>query len=201
MNTKIPDQVEGGFSDTFSEEVFETISEVFFHFGNVKKRFFDVNSWYVFTEKKGAEFFLCNSDGDIIFTKPIVGNYIKIKIPLLYNPTGKLFDWVKIELIEEEKTENREIIYIRARPSEDPQKKDGKIAHFFKNKATSNFLIKREGNKITAEVHGRNEIPNTEDLTLLEKTRNFLVSINAIAIGSKIEWKSLTQALVKKDEK
>ena len=201
MNRKIPAQIEGGFSDNVSEIEFETVAEAAFHFDTVRKRLFDINSWYFFAEKTGAEFSLCDKDGKVIFTKPVVSNYIKIKLPLLYNPTGKTFDWVQIELIEEEQFDTGELVYMRLRPSEDPAKKDGKIAHFFRDKATSNVLITRDGNKTTAEVHGRNEIPNTEDLTVLEKGRNLGVSLSAIALGSKFEWKTLTEALIKQDEK
>ncbi|SFB72590.1 hypothetical protein [Kaistella jeonii] len=201
MNNKIPEQIEGGFSDNVSEVEFETVAEAAFHFDKVRKRLFDINSWYFFAEKTGAEFSLCDNNGKVIFKQPIVNNYIKIKLPLLYNPTGNTFDWVRIELIEEEQFADGELVYMKLRPSEDPDKKDGKISHFFRDNATSNVLIKRDGNKTTAEVHGRNEIPNTEHLTLLEKARNIAVSVNAIILGSKFEWKTLTEALIKNDEK
>ena len=51
--------------------------------------------------------------------------------------------------------------------------------------------------KISAEVHGRNEEPNTENLSLLEKARNFLVAVGGMVAGSKFQWKSLTEGLIK----
>lgn len=48
MEIKIPEQKEGGFSDTVSEIRFETVTEAVLHFETVKKRFLNVNSWYRF---------------------------------------------------------------------------------------------------------------------------------------------------------
>ena len=104
---------------------------------------------------------------------------------------------MKIEEIKEEKNLNFESVYIRVRPSSDPTKPEEKVAHFFDEKATSNFLIRRVGEEIFAEVHGRNEEPNTENLNLLEKARNLLVAIGGMIAGSKFQWKSLTEGLIK----
>ena len=106
-------------------------------------------------------------------------------------------DLLKIEEIKEEKNLNFESVYIRVRPSSDPTKPEEKVAHFFDEKATSNFLIRRVDEEIFAEVHGRNEEPNTENLNLLEKARNLLVAIGGMIAGSKFQWKSLTEGLIK----
>jgi len=197
----IPAQTEGGFSDTVSETEFDTAAEAVLHFQTVKKRFFDINSWELFAGQEKADFVLCDENDTLIFGLPEVQNFIKIKIPLLHNPAGDSFDWVQIEAVEEEKTADTETLYIRVRPCENPQKNDGKTAHFFKSEATSNFLIHRNGNKISAEVHGRNEIPNTEGLSVLGKVRNGIISVGGMIAGSKFQWKSLTDGLIKTDEK
>lgn len=199
MEENIPQQYTGAKSDTVSEIKLNTETEAVAHFETVKKRFLDVNSWEFFAGEEKASFTLRDELGTLLLEKPKVGNYFKIQIPGLHNPTGEGFDWVKIEEIKEEKTENSESIYIRVRPTSDPTKPEDKTAHFFDEKATSNFLIKREGNKISAEVHGRNEEPNTDDLSALEKVRNFLVAVGGMIAGSKFQWKSLTEGLIKLD--
>ncbi|UJF29627.1 hypothetical protein L0B70_12425 [Kaistella sp. 97-N-M2] len=201
MDQKIPKQEEGGFSDNVSEVKFETVAKAALHFETVKQRFLDINSWEIFAGEEKAEFMLCDEKDDQIRTEPQVGNYIKIKVPGLHNETGDSFDWVRIEHFEKEKSADGEIVYIRVRPCENPHRRDGKIAHFFKDKATSNFLVRWEDKSVFAEVHGRNEKPNTEDLNILEKARNSIVAIGGIIGGSKFQWKSLTDGLVKKDEK
>lgn len=198
MEEKIPQQKIGAQSNTISEITLNTEDEAINHFETVKKRFLDVNSWEFFAGEEKASFSLRNGEGELLLENPKIGNYFRIQIPGLNNLTGNGFDWVKIEELQEEKSENSECIYIRVRPTKDPTSTDNKTAHFFDDKATSNFMIKREGNKITAEVYGRNEKPNTEDLSTLEKVRNFLVAVGGMIAGSKFQWKSLTEGLIKK---
>ncbi len=201
MYHKIPAQTEGNCSDNISDRLFETEAVASEFFQGLKKRFLDINSWELFAGKEKAEFTLCDENGDLSLDPPQVGNFVRIKLPGLHNPTGDSYDWVQIETVEEDQNTAEETVYIRLRPSENPKKNDGKTAHFFKDKATSNFLIKREGKKVTVAVLARNEIPNTEDLNLLEKLRNNVVAIGGIVIGSKFQWTSFTDGLLKKDEK
>ena len=187
MKSDIPKQKEGAFSDTVSSIKFENETQAIEHFTLVRKRFLDVNSWELFAGEEKASFSLRDSNGKLILDLSVTGNFIRIKIPGLHNPTGDGFDWVKIEEIKEEKNLNFESVYIRVRPSSDPTKPEEKVAHFFDEKATSNFLIRRVGEEIFAEVHGRNEEPNTENLNLLEKARNLLVAIGGMIAGSKFQ--------------
>lgn len=199
MLENIPHQYTGAKSDTISEIILNTETEAVEHFETVKKRFLDVNSWEFFAGEEKASFTLRDEQGNLLLDQPKIGNYFKIQIPGLHNPTGDGFDWVRIEEMKSEKTENSECLYIRVRPTSDPTKTEDKTAHFFNEKATSNFLIKREGNKINAEVHGRNEEPNTQDLSAQEKVRNVLVAGGAMIAGSRFQWKSLTEGLIKND--
>ncbi len=201
MDEKIPSQQTGGHNDTRSEVKFSNADEAAKHFETVKKRFLNVNDWEKFAGEEKAEFKLCNTEGEVLSDEPEVGNYFRIKIPGPHNPTGESFDWAKIEAVEKEKNADSESIYIRVRPAHNPTAPNEKTAHFFDEKATSNFLIKREGNLVAAEVHGRNEVPNTdENLSLVEKIRNGLVAIGGSIAGSKFQWKSLTEGLIKSDE-
>lgn len=201
MDIEIPAQKQGGSSDTVSTIVFKSDAEARHHFEKVKKRFLDINSWELFAGKEKAEFSLRNNTGELLLEKPEIGNHVKIKIPGLKNPTDDVFDWVIIEDIVEAKKPNCESVYIRVRPTSDPTKPEEKTAHFFDEKATSNFIIKREKNTVSAEVHGRNEEPNLEDLSAVEKVRNFLVAVGGMIAGSKFQWKSLTDGLIRNDEK
>lgn len=200
MEEKIPPQKTGAKSDTISEIEMDSEQSAISHFDLVKRRFLDVNCWELFAGTEKAEFSLRNAKGELSLDPPKIGDYFRIKIPGLHNPTGDGYDWVQVENYESEDSEHSECLYIRVRPTSDPTKPDETTAHFFDPKATSNFLIKREGNKISAEVHGRNEVPNTEDLSVLEKIRNSLVAVGGIIAGSKFQWKSLTEGLIKYEE-
>ena len=198
MHIKIPEQTEGGFSDVVSKNSFDTVAQAITHFKCIKKRFFDVNSWELFAGEEQADFALCDEDGELLLEKAEVGNHVRIKIPGLHNFIGGSFDWVKIECIDTEETPNSETVFVRVRPCENPMKKNGKIAHFHKEMATLSLLIKREDKEISCEVHGRNEIANTDHLTLLDKLRNEVVSLSGNVFASKFQWKSFTDGIIAK---
>ncbi|MCW4452395.1 hypothetical protein OK344_09255 [Kaistella sp. BT6-1-3] len=200
MHEKIPPQKTGAKSDTISEIELDSVALAKDHFDKVKRRFLDVNCWELFAGTEKAEFSLRDGKGKLSLDHPKVGDYFRIKVPGLHNPTGDGYDWVQVEKFEKEQDENSECLYIRVRPTSDPTKPEDTTAHFFDSKATSNFLIKREGKKIIAEVHGRNEIPNTENLNVIEKIRNSLVAVGGMIAGSKFQWKSLTEGLIKHEE-
>ncbi len=197
MKNTIPQQKTGGFSDTISKRTFDSEEHAKSYFQVIKQRFLDINHWHQVAGEEKAEFVLFNSEGSAVERMPIVGDFVRINIPGPENKTGDGFDWVKVEDIHQQTTEHKEIISIRVRPASSPQNIKSETAHFFDDTATSNFIIKRVNKKIGAEVHGRNEKPNVEDLNLKEKIRNTFIAIGGIFGASKIQWKSLTDGLIK----
>jgi hypothetical protein len=91
---------------------------------------------------------------------------------------------------------NEESVTLRVRPSPDPENQDTNTAHFFKDYATSSFRVQRKGNQVTASVHGRNEVPNTETEKALDKIRNAFVGATAVAGMSTPQWKGLVKGLL-----
>jgi hypothetical protein len=57
-------------------------------------------------------------------------------------------------------------------------------------------MIIREGCVITAEIHGRNEEPNTETKKLPDKMRNLVVGTAATIGLAKIQWQKLAKGLL-----
>lgn len=200
MKEKIPAQKKGATTDVSSQVELATEAIAIEHFKTVKKRFLAMNSWELYAGTEKAEFSLRDKNGNILLENPKIGDYFCIRTPGLQNKTGDGYDWVQIEHFEDESEAHYESAYIRVRPCANPTKPDNNIAHFFDTEATSNFLIKREGNKITAEVQGRNETPNTKNLNLLEKVRNEIVALGGMMVASEFQWKALTDAIVKYEE-
>ena len=56
--------------------------------------------------------------------------------------------------------------------------------------------VKLEDDLISAEVHGRNEKPNTSAENLPDKIRNAVVGIGAVAGFAKIQWQKLVKGLL-----
>ncbi|QBO59237.1 hypothetical protein [Chryseobacterium salivictor] len=199
MKNKIPEQIIGVESEAVSKISFDNKELARIHFKKVKKRFLDINFWELFAGQEKAEFSLRDENGNLILGHPQVGNYISIKVPLLPNRNDDGLDWVKIEVYEEEVFEDDEAVYLRVRPSSDPTSSSNKITHFLDSSATSNFIIKRSGKEISAEIYARNEVPNSKDKSISEKIRNKIVSVGGMLIGSKIQWEALTKGLIENE--
>jgi len=192
----IPPQKKGNFNDTSSERLFTTEKQAKLYFRLVRQRLLSIHEWHKIAGEEKAEFALVNKSGQVVKRLPTIGDYLRISIPGPTNQSGDGYDWVKVEDIHEEDNLHEELISIKVRPSSSPQNDKPVTAHFFDEAATSNFIVKREGTKISAEVHGRNEKPNLEDLNLIEKIRNSFVALGGIFGASKIQWKSFTDGLL-----
>lgn len=200
MKSKIPKQEIGAENNAISQMVLDNVESAKDHFEKVKKRFLDINSWEFFAGKNKAEFALRDQNGELILDPPKVGDYVSITVPLLPNQDKNHFDWVKIEILEEEIMDDYEVIYMRLRPTSNPTNSTHEITHFLDSAATSNFLIKRNRCKISAEIYARNEVPNFKDKSLSEKIRNQIVAVGGMLIGSKIQWEGLTNGLIKNEK-
>jgi len=195
----IPENNRGAKSDTTSTETFTDIAEAKRHFQVVRQRLISVSKWHEYAGVASAEFTLTDSQGNHKEDFVQEGDRFKINIPAPGTTSGEGYDWVQVEKIEEgnNQEEDWEYILIKVRPTDNPSTADNNTAHFFSDNANSYFLVKRIGTEVSAEVHGRNEQPNTETDKITDKIRNTIVAIGAIFGISKAQWKSLTSGLVK----
>lgn len=163
-----------------------------------RNRLVDVNRWKEFSGPASATFRLTDPQGNELSRTVEKGDLFKIDLPAPGPAEGKGYDWVQVEAIEESGNPNgeKESIAIRVRPTQSPLTDGTETAHFFKDTATSSFVIERNGSEITASVFGRNEVPNTETNNLIDKVRNAIVGSTAIMGFSNVQWKSLLKGLV-----
>jgi len=196
---KIPQQHVG--SETNAEEMIELPSEqeAIDFFQIVKERFLNVNQWYKIAELPMSAFKLTNYLGQEVNRPVIEGDYFRIDIPGPGTQTGEGYDWVKVEELSEEKSENKELVTLKARPAANPQNEEKSTAHFYTDEAVSTFQVKRIGRKIFAEEHGRNEVANTETKHGLDNIRNTIVGWAAKIGVSYPQWKSLVKGWVSRD--
>jgi hypothetical protein len=164
----------------------------------VKGRLMNVNKWQEFAGAATASFQLTDALGNEVNREVATGDHFKIDIPGPGPATGDGFDWVQVELAEEEKNEEHDMFTIRVRPATNPLNDRQDVAHFFSQDATSSFMVRRKGNKVTAAVYGRNEKPNTHAEKVVDNIRNATVGTGAVSGFSKLQWKSLVTGLTKK---
>jgi len=196
----VPQQATGAQSNTESRTSFNTVEEAQTFFETVKNRLLHVSQWHQLAGKGTAEFELTDAQGNVVARTPQKGDHLKIDIPGPGPQTGDGFDWVRVEAVEETKDGEVECLAMRVRPATNPQNEKEDVAHFFSDEATSNFVVKREGTTITAAVYGRNEKPNTDAEKVVDKARNTAVATGAVGGFSKLQWKSLVNGFVKREE-
>jgi hypothetical protein len=163
-----------------------------------RNRLVSVNHWNEYSGAPSATFRLTDPSGKEVSRTVEKGDLFKIDLPAPGPAEGKGYDWVKVEAIEEQGDPNgtKESIAIRVRPTPSPLTPGEETAHFFQDKATSSFILERDGRKVTAAVYGRNEVPNIETSNIIDKVRNAIVGSTAILGFSNVQWKSLIKGLV-----
>lgn len=197
-NLLIPKQNFGGYLDVRSENVLADIGEALMFYQIVKKRLMDVNNWGKICATSTTNFQLTLIDGlDTIFLKE--KNLIKINIPGPGSLVGNGYDWVQIEKIKfNSETEIDEWFGFTVRPFMNPLNPKQGTAHFYTNLSTSTFIAGRSGLIVWAEIHGRNEIPNSKTKNIIDVMRNTIVGWTAKIGFSFPQWKLLADGLVKK---
>jgi len=198
----IPEHKSGTAVDVEETIEFESTAEAQTFFQQLKERLLHINRWHSHAGLLSADFILTDSEGNEVERKPQEGDHFRISVPAPGIQSGHGYDWVRIEEITEAAKEVDECTSIRVRPAQNPRGEKDDVAHFYTDEATSNFIIKREGTRITAGVYGRNEKPNIEAAEgLLDKVRNAFVGTGGAAAFSKIQWKALVKGLLKLEEK
>lgn len=125
-----------------------------------------------------------------------LNDYIRIDIPGPGTQAGMGYDWVQIEEITTETDGKKQVLSMRVRPCAHPLSQKKETAHFLKSEATSSFIITQTGLHVSAEEHARNEVPNTDNGSLYDKGRNFMVGMAAKLGFSYPQWKGLVKALL-----
>ena len=193
----IPEQHEGTAVNVEQKVVLDKAEAAKAFYQMVKGRLLDINRWGDISGLLSADFTLMDSNGHKLNRKPQEGDYFMIDIPAPGIQTGEGHDWVRIEQIVENAEGVDESVSIRVRPASNPLNQNEDVAHFYTDDATSNFIVKRTGNEVTAGVYGRNEKPNIEEAdSLLDKARNAIVGTGGVTLFSKMQWKALVTGLI-----
>ena len=193
---KIPEQVKGSKTDTQTSKTLNTEEEARQLFGIAKQKLLNVSKWHTYAGAGTADFQLTDREGAAVTRLAQKGDHFRINIPGPGSKTGDGDDWVQIQEITDESTSDSESAAIRVGPATNPQNSKKDVAHFFKEDASSTFIVQRRGKEVSAEVHGRNEEPNTEAEDFIDKARNLIVAAGAIVGLSEVQWKSLVNGLL-----
>lgn len=194
----IPKQEKGNQVDTLHKVTLGSQEEAVQLFETAKNRLLHVSRWGEVAKGASSGFQLTNSHGLEIDRPVQQHDCFKIHIPAPGPESGNGEDWVQVENIQDETdaVADVQVVSVRVRPSSNPQNPTADTAHFFGEDATSTFVVKRKGNTVSAEVHGRNEVPNLDADGVLDTVRHAVVALGAILGFSNHQWKNLTQGLL-----
>ena len=195
----VPNQQTGKAIDAESSIELKSLEDAKTFFAEVKDRLKHVNGWKDIAGTLSATFQLVDEKGNEVERKAQKGDYLKIDIPGPGTESGDGYDWVQIEDVEDNSSPDGERFGFRVRPTDNPQSSKDDVAHFYSAQSTSSFIIERNGNKTTASVHDRNTKPNDDAESTVDKIRDAVVGAAGVASFSKIQWKNLTDGLVKQD--
>lgn len=161
-------------------------------------RLLNVNEWHILCGALSSRFEVVSTSGIPVDRLAREGDYFRINIPAPGPVEGDGYDWVKIERIEHHSDTHtdEERVSMRVRPAPNPLGEKSDVAHFFAQEATSTFRVRRIQLKVTASVHGRNEMANDDTATATDNIRNALVSLGARAGMSAMQWNSLVKGII-----
>jgi hypothetical protein len=196
---QVPAQQRGSEMNAVEKIELNSEADAIHFFKTVKERLLDVNRWKEIAGGGMSDFFLTDDAGNLVQRKATSGDHIRIDIPGPGTQTGGGYDWVTIEDIKLQITDDAELLSMTARPSANPLTGSADTAHFLTEDATSTFQVKRMGKVIYAEEHGRNEMPNTDTENVLDNIRNTFVGWGAKVGFSYPQWKALVIGLLKND--
>lgn len=195
MTNDIPQQFEGKSFDYHKSVSLPTNEQAELFYERIRVRLLDVNHWDELSERPSATFRIKDATGHTIDRLVQEGDHVRVDIPGPGLPSAGGFDWVKVEAIKETRKDGEISTLLTLRPAPDPTQAIEDTAHFFMQIATSSILLAQKDNNIDLHYAGRNEVVNTDNTSLLDNLRNFMVGIGAKLGASFPQWKALIDGL------
>lgn len=195
----IPDHTEGRAITAEATAVLNNVQAARALYTIARDRLLFVHNWGKLIGKLGADFQLTDNQGNEVDRFAQAGDHFRIDIAGPGSSAGEGYDWARVEAVKEvHEGDNVDSTAIRVRPASNPGTNDENIAHFYSEKATSTFVITREGITVTASVYDRNIEANDETESVIDKVRNALVGLSAKYGFSKAQWQALAEAFIKR---
>lgn len=192
----LPVNQSGSANDSFTDKVMNSAEEAERYFDVLIEKLNSVSQWRKYAGSDSFVFELTDKGGSLKDDPPQISDKIRIKLPGPKDGEGLGYDWVEVVRIERGKSNHTEFYLLEVSPCDCPYQAGNKTAHFYWEKSTNSFVIARQQNAVQVSIHGRNEVPNTEDQSLLDTIRNYVMAKGGIIAGSKIQWEIFTDNLM-----
>ncbi|GAB3923472.1 hypothetical protein [Mucilaginibacter myungsuensis] len=195
----IPEQKEGKQTDFSNAKGYPDRLSAHKAYLSAKAKMLDVNNWHTYTGPGSSKFGLADVNGIQHYRLAEKGDLIWVDMSGTPGPNaGDGSEWVVVEDILHigDADALEESVTMTLRPTKAPGNNSESIAHFFSDVSTNTFIVARYDVKVSAEAHGRNEVPNNTDVGLFDAVRNTLVGLTARTGLSGIQWQTLVNGLL-----
>src|SRR5688572_1344618 len=156
-NPAVPEQTQGKSVDLEESLEVNSIDEAKELFQVARTRLLHPSKWHELAGNLSA-FFKTDEKSSVKEIKE--NDHLAIDLPAPKSSAGDGHDWVRVQsIIPDADPDADESLAVTLETSVNPHQAEEGVAHFFNEGATSSFILKRRGNKLTASYHGRNEIP------------------------------------------
>ncbi len=190
----LPPRREGDHQDTVSMRCLDEDAAAAFE--RATERFYAINRWHELNDSIHTAFQLCDPRGEPVDRHPRPADRIRIDVAGPGSPSAGGYDWVEITAVETgtDPTPFHALTVTPCAPPDAPA--GGGVAHFYAAGATNTFVLRRIDDCLLAEVHGRNERPNTGEVPALDRIRNEALALAGMVGLGKIQWQDWTDGLV-----
>lgn len=196
---KIPANFQGKPVDLEASIALDSLENAKKCFERAKMRLLNPPVWHQIAGSLSASFEIEAEANTTIHHLLKKGDFVSVNI---HSPEAVLagnYDWVRVAEVEEEIITAEEIYFLLTLSvAANPHHKKNKVDHFFKEGASSTFVIYRKEKTVQVLYFGRNETPNNQkENSGLENIRNHVVALGAIAGLSNVQWEALINGLLK----
>lgn len=191
VETLVPANYKGSSNDSFACREYKMNEEAFSFFKVLINRLLSVSRWSEYAGGENFVFELTDAEGHLKNDPPEINDKIRIQLPGFKYDAGNGYDWVEVSRIEEKNEDDVQFFLLEVSPCECPYSSEDKTAHFYWENSTNTFIIAQRDNTVQVSIHGRNEVSNTEEQTIKDKVRNFVMASASIIAGAKSSGKYL----------
>lgn len=197
MKSLVPKKNKGKSVDLEQTVTAASIPQAIAIYTKAVQRLQQPGCWQKLTGTPGASFTVIERNNKVTGERVKKDDWIRVDIPAPGSSAGDGHDWVKVEKIEDDVDSKADASFgLTVKVTSNPDKPNDGVAHFFAKGASSSFIIRRKGRRVTASYHGRNETPNTENSAITDKIRNTIVALGALAGISEFQWNALLKGLL-----
>lgn len=192
----IPAQHAAGYTGASCTYSAESRHAALVLFSEAKNRLLNINEWGNLCHTSPAEFNLTDASGNLIDTTPVIGNLIRIRLPLTQSNGEVKYAWARIENFECKKDllKDEDLFGFSIRMVAGPAM--GKAEPAYNSAMLSYFFIFRKASNLTVIEH-ENAFEKTQRISVIARMKLMVLELLSALRLSRSRWKNLVNGILK----